>query len=176
MGPPRNHQTTSIGAIPCPQDGTLHAGLGSPLNFSDWNPSRFVETQEIADMASSVDASAGRGKDLAHLSVLMYRFHVEDDELDNLVHEDEANEPKEKPKWLALSRVLTGGQGVVIAHMKVAWNQSREVIWHIINPNLFSVQFQCVADWNKAMHQGPWDFKGMVLVIVEYDGFKTQKE
>ena len=57
--------------------------------------------------------------------------------------------------------------------MKAAWNPAKEVVWRRINPNLFSVQFNCLADWNKALHQGPWDFKGMALIIDEYDGFKN---
>lgn len=55
--------------------------------------------------------------------------------------------------------------------MRVAWNPAKDVVWRWINPNLFSVQFNCLADWNKAIHQGPWDFRGMVLIMVEYDGF-----
>ncbi|KAE8811041.1 hypothetical protein D1007_12192 [Hordeum vulgare] len=57
--------------------------------------------------------------------------------LDNLVWEDEAEDPDEKSKWLALAR------------------------------------FNCLADWNKALHQGPWDFKGMALTIAKHDGFKN---
>ncbi|KAE8801951.1 retrotransposon unclassified [Hordeum vulgare] len=30
-----------------------------------------------------------------------------------------------------------------------------------------------LQEWNKALHQGPWDFKGMALIIAEYDGFKN---
>ncbi|KAE8771138.1 hypothetical protein D1007_57022 [Hordeum vulgare] len=33
------------------------------------------------------------------------------------------------------------------------------------------MQFECLADRNKAIHHGPWDFKGMALVIAEYDVF-----
>ncbi|XBI85170.1 hypothetical protein VPH35_093355 [Triticum aestivum] len=127
-------------------------------------------------MASSMDASAGRGKDSAYLSVLLETLHLEDDKLDNIVWEDEADEPEEKPKWLALARFLTRksfGYGALTADMKAAWNPTREVIWCRINSNMFSMQFQCLADWNKAMHQGPWDFKGTSLVIAEYDGFKN---
>lgn len=126
-------------------------------------------------MASTADATVGGGKEVADPSALLERLHLEEDERDNLVWEDEADEPDERPKWLALARVLTEksyGQGALIADMKAAWNPARDVIWRRINPNLFSVQFQCLADWNKAIHQGPWDFKGMALVIAEYDGFK----
>ena len=55
----------------------------------------------------------------------------------------------------------------------MAWNPARDVVWRGINSNLFSMQFNCLAGWNKALHQGPWDFKGMTLIMAEYDGFKN---
>lgn len=126
-------------------------------------------------MATQDNASRSRGKSSEDPSSLLGRLHLEEDELDNLVWEEEVEEPEEKPKWLALTRVLTEksfGQGALIADMKAAWNPAREVVWRRINPNFFSVQFNCLADWNKAIHQGPWDFKGMALIIAEYDRFK----
>ncbi|KAE8777283.1 hypothetical protein D1007_49961 [Hordeum vulgare] len=125
-------------------------------------------------MASTAGATAGEGNELVDPSVLLERLHLEEDQGDNLVWEDEADEPDEKPKWLVLASVLTEkayGQRALIADMKVAWNPVRDVILRRINSNLFSVQFQCLADWNKAIHQGPWDFEGMALVIFEYDDF-----
>ncbi|XBI91979.1 hypothetical protein VPH35_029165 [Triticum aestivum] len=126
-------------------------------------------------MATQDDASRSRGKSSEDPSSLLERLHLEEDELDNLVWEEEVEEPEEKPKWLALARVLTKksfSQGALIEDMKATWN-SREVVWHRINPNLFSIQFNCLADWNKAIHQGPWDFKEKALMIAEYDGFKN---
>ncbi|KAI5008048.1 hypothetical protein ZWY2020_009096 [Hordeum vulgare] len=127
-------------------------------------------------MATPPEASGSRSKPTDDLSVLLERLHLEEDELDNIVWEEEAEEPNEKPKWLALARVLTTksfDQGALIADMKAAWNPAKEVVWRRINPNLFPVQFNCLTDWNKDLHQGPWDFKGMALIIAEYDGFKN---
>lgn len=127
-------------------------------------------------MATPPEASGSRPKTAEDPSALLERLHLEEDELDNLVWEEEVEEPEEKPKWLVLARVPTNksfGQGALIADMKAAWNPARDVVWRRINPNLFSVQFNCLADWNKAIHQGPWDFKGMALIIAEYDGFKN---
>lgn len=83
-----------------------------------------------------------------------------------------------KPKWLALARLLTGknfSQSPLIADMRAEWNPAQAVIWRRINVNLFSIQFNCLADWNKALHQGPWDFHGAALILVEYDRFSIQK-
>ena len=110
-------------------------------------------------------------------SELLDRLRLEEDELDDLVWEEEIDSTEEGPKWLAIARVLTGksfGQGALMADMRAAWNPAHKVIWRIINPNLFTIQFSCLADWNKALHQGPWDFRGFgALIIVEYDGFSN---
>ncbi|KAE8778842.1 retrotransposon unclassified [Hordeum vulgare] len=37
-------------------------------------------------------------------------------------------------------------------------------------------EFNCLADWNKAMHQGPWDFNGYALILAEYDGFSNPEK
>ena len=57
--------------------------------------------------------------------------------------------------------------------MRGAWNPTRDVVWRRINLNLFSIQFNCLADWNKAIHQGPREFRGSALIIQEYDGFSN---
>ncbi|KAE8812877.1 hypothetical protein D1007_09969 [Hordeum vulgare] len=45
-----------------------------------------------------------------------------------------------------------------------------------IGENLFSIQFNCLGDWNKAVHQGPWDFKGYTVIMAEYDGFTNPQK
>ncbi|KAE8784602.1 reverse transcriptase [Hordeum vulgare] len=105
---------------------------------------------------------------------LLERLHLEDDEADDLVWEEELDVDEIKPKWLALGRLLmtkSFSQSALIADMKAAWNPAQVVVWRRINANLFSIQFNCLADWSKAMHQGPWDFRGMALIMAEYDGF-----
>ena len=39
--------------------------------------------------------------------------------------------------------------------------------------NLFTAQFGCLGDWNKAMLEGPWLFRDQAVILVEYDGFKN---
>ncbi|KAE8800916.1 hypothetical protein D1007_23414 [Hordeum vulgare] len=91
----------------------------------------------------AAEASGSRAKGVEDLGVLLERLHLEEDERDDLVWEDEAEDPDEKPKWLALARVLTNKsfeQGALIDDMKAAWNLARDVVWRRINSNLFSVQ------------------------------------
>ena len=107
-------------------------------------------------MSSSSDPRGLAGKKLEDPNTLLERLHLEEDELDDLIWEEEADEPEEKPKWLVLARVLTGksfGQGALFADMRAAWNPAKEVVWRRINPSLFSLQFNCLVDWNKAIHR-----------------------
>ena len=41
----------------------------------------------------------------------------------------------------------------------------------MIEPNLFTIQFGCLADWNTAKDGGPWLFRNQAVLIEEYDGF-----
>ena len=86
---------------------------------------------------------------------LLDRLTLQEDELDDLVWEDEIDTEEVRPKWLAIGRLLTTksfSQSALIGDMRAAWNPANEVIWRRINPNLYSIQFNCLGDWNKAMH------------------------
>lgn len=122
----------------------------------------------------SAEGSGSKGLVDEDPSKLLKRLHLQDDEIDELIWEEEVDDTEEKPKWLALAKLLTEksfSQSALIGDMRAAWNPAQEVVWRRINPNLFSIQFNCLADWNKAMHQGPWDFKGCALLLTQYDGF-----
>ena len=110
-------------------------------------------------------------------SSLLERLHLEEKELDDLIWEEEVDDPQEGSKWLALARVLTSksfSQGALIADMRAAWNPAQPVTWRRINSNLFSIKFSCLADWNMALHQGPWEFRGFgALLMAEYDGLSN---
>lgn len=114
------------------------------------------------------DAGAGEA------SNLLERLTLLDDEADDLIWEEELDVEEIKPKWLALGRLLTMktySHSALIADMRAAWNPALKVVWRRIDANLFSIQFNYLGDWNKAIHQGPWDFKGHALILAEYDGF-----
>lgn len=56
--------------------------------------------------------------------------------------------------------------------MRSAWNPAKNVVWRKIDDNLFTVQFGCLGDWNKAMNLGPWLFRYQGVILEEYDGFE----
>src|SRR4051812_7087777 len=125
-------------------------------------------------MANMGDGSSNQGGDVQGAGDMLDRLTLQDDELDDLVWEEEPDMAEVRPKWLALCRLLTSksfSQGALIGDMKAAWNPAHPVVWRRINPNLFSIQFNCLGDWNKAMHKGPWDFNGYAVILAEYDGF-----
>ena len=135
------------------------------------SPSVAMDRPGVALSGTSVaDGSSGA----LYLGYVLEQLNLEDEEFDDLVIDEADPEINESVRWLALARVLTTksfGQGALIADMKAAWNPARDVVWRRINSNLFSIHFNCLADWNKALHQGPWDFKGMALILAEYDCF-----
>ena len=126
-------------------------------------------------MDGSGGGSSERENSKEDPSVLLNRLNLEDDEKDDLIWEEEVDTSEDQPKWLALARVLTNknfSQGALIADMRAAWSLAQAVTWRRFNANLFTVQFNCLADWNKALHQGPWEFRGYgALILVKYDGF-----
>lgn len=112
-------------------------------------------------MAEPADGSGSRDQRMEETDKLLERLNLQDEETDDLVWEDELDVEEIKTKWLALGRLLTMknfSQSALIADIRAAWNPAQAVIWRRINANLFSIQFNCLGDWNKAMHQGPWDF------------------
>ena len=110
----------------------------------------------LGSLAMAGAESSSRSGKMEEPSDLLERLHLEENELDDLIWEEVADDPEDKPKWLALARVLTSksfSQGALIADMRAAaWNPAQQVTWRRINPYLFSIQFRCLADWNKAMH------------------------
>lgn len=60
--------------------------------------------------------------------------------------------------------------------MRSAWNPAKEVVWRRLDENLFTVQFDCLGDWNKAMNMGPWLFWYQAVMLEEYDGFQNPRE
>jgi hypothetical protein len=87
-------------------------------------------------------------------------------------------EPDVKAKWLAIAKVHTNrgfSPSALFADMRSAWNPAQEVAWRKIEDNLFTIQFACLGDWNKATKQGPWVFRNQAVMIEEYDGFSNPK-
>jgi hypothetical protein len=110
---------------------------------------------------------------------LLGRLNLHEEEAEEFVWEEEAPDPEAKAKWLAIAKVHTSrgfSPSALYADMRSAWNPAKEVAWRKIDDNLFTVQFGCLADWEKAMNMGPWLFRNnYALIMEEYDGFKNPR-
>ncbi|KAM0912391.1 hypothetical protein ACQ4PT_012801 [Festuca glaucescens] len=91
--------------------------------------------------------SSSQGEKTEDVGDLLGRLHLQDNEIEDFIWEDEAEEPKVQAKWLSI----------------------------LVDNNLFTIQFNCLADWNRAINQGPWLFRNQALIIEEYDGFANPK-
>jgi hypothetical protein len=47
---------------------------------------------------------------------------------------------------------------------RAVWNTAKEVSFHAISRKMFLVQSFCLGDWKRVMEEGPWIFKGYVLM------------
>ncbi|KAK1652507.1 hypothetical protein QYE76_070312 [Lolium multiflorum] len=125
------------------------------------------------------ESSGSSGRKKEEVEDLLGRLHLHEDEIEDFVWEEEADEPNFKAKWLAIARVHTSkigfSQSALFADMRSSWNPAKEVTWRRVDANLFTIQFNCLADWNKSMHQGPWLFRDQALIIEEYDGFTNPR-
>jgi hypothetical protein len=87
------------------------------------------------------------------LKISLGRLNLHEEETNNFVWEEEAYDPTEK-----------------------AWNFAKEVVWWRIDDNLFTIEFDCLGDWDKAMNREPWLFrKNYALMMEEYDGFQKPR-
>ena len=90
---------------------------------------------------------------------------IEDDEL-----------PEEATRWMAIARVHTEkaySQYWFYRNMQVTWDLAKEVKIRPLEDNLYTLQFGCLGDWNKAMLEGPWLFREQAVIMEEYDGFRN---
>jgi hypothetical protein len=98
---------------------------------------------------------------------------IEDDEIDDLVFEDEADAPVGGIKWMALVKVHTMNyfsSQTFEQHMRVAWSPAREISFRSLENNMFTIQCFCLGDWLKITKGGPWLFRQNAVTIEEYDG------
>ena len=123
----------------------------------------------------SAAGSSGRVKEKSEpMEVLLGRLNLLEDEQDDFIWEEEVDETPVAAKWLAIAKVHTTwgfSPSTLYGDMRSAWNTAKEAKWRKIEDNLFTVQFGCLGDWNKATQQGPWLFRNQALLIQEYDGF-----
>uniref|UniRef100_A0ACD5ZB46 Uncharacterized protein n=1 Tax=Avena sativa TaxID=4498 RepID=A0ACD5ZB46_AVESA len=159
--PPAAHATVSFATslLAC---GT-HVSIGSRCT--------------MMEVQGGTSGASKEGKDV--VEELLGRLNLQEEAKDDFVWEDEVADPSKKGKWLAIGRVhMERGfsPNSLYADMRSAWNPPKEVLWRKLEDSLFTIQFGCLGDWNKAMHMGPWLFRNNYgLLLEEYDGFQNPR-
>ena len=125
---------------------------------------------------SSTTASCSASQEDLGIEDMLQHLQLNEDELDDVVMGEEViNKYKKDAQWMAIGKVLTDrsfSSTALFEKMKSIWNLSREPICREAGENQFIFQMQCLGDWKKVVHQGPWMFRGWGVMLEDYDGLK----
>jgi hypothetical protein len=125
---------------------------------------------------STSQASRSGSKKAEAIDALLNRLGIEEDEIDNLIFEEEEEAPKEGIKWMALAKVHTENLFSPLTfeqHMKNAWCPAKDIEFHHLEGNLFTVQCFCLGDWLEVEESGPWLFRQNAVSIEKCDGLAS---
>lgn len=110
------------------------------------------------------------------LEYAMENMHLQEGELDDVVvGVEEVEELEKAARWLAVARVNTSktfSSAALKETLKFIWNLAHPAEIREADDNLFVIQMFCLGDWKRVMYQGPWIFRGLMVLIEEYDGQK----
>ena len=109
---------------------------------------------------------------LSEVEKMMEDLGLREEDLDDVVFDDK-EAPQEAVRWMALARVnmsKTYSQTWFFRNMRSAWDAAQEVKFKPLEDNLYTVKFSCLGDWKRVMQDGPWNFRGDVVLIMLYDG------
>jgi hypothetical protein len=124
--------------------------------------------------SSSISNQGGYGRSkLEVIDNMLLQLGIDEEEFDDLAFEEDEEAPKEGIKWMALARVHTFNlfsPQTFDQHMRVAWSLAREVQFHYLEENLFTIHCFCLGDWLKVEKGGPWLFLQLAVCIERYDG------
>lgn len=99
---------------------------------------------------------------------------LRDDEEVEVVLEENLEELEADARWLALARVHTlrsFSHASFFGYMRASWRCAKDVEFRPVRDILFTVQFMCLADWERVMEDGPWLFRDCPVIMVQYDGW-----
>lgn len=122
--------------------------------------------------AEAGSSSAGwSGKKLEEM---LQHLDFKDDELDDvIVGEEDTKKYAADARWLAIGKVNTTRQfssSSMFETMKSIWGLAQVPKYREAGENLYIFQMFCLGDWKKVVHGGPWLFRGMGMLIEDYDG------
>lgn len=134
---------------------SLRVGLRSPSRVACFNvlgPALGFGTPTMASPALSAASQTGESsgsKKEDRIDNLLQWLGIDEEEIDDLVFEEEADAPKEGIKWMALVKVHYMNffsPQTFEQHMRVAWSPARDVKFRALENNLFTIQCFCLGD------------------------------
>ena len=131
-----------------------------------------VRISEMAMQDAGGSRVADRYSSTSELESLMAELGLQEEDLDDVVvYEDVV--PLDVTRWMAVARVHIDkpySQGLFFKDMRAAWDLAQDVTFKPLEANMSTLKFNCLGDWECLMQDGPWNFRGHVVVITEYDG------
>ena len=113
----------------------------------------------------SMDSTGASGSStVSDVEAMMKELGRREEDLDDVVV-DEKEVPKEAARWVALTRVNTNktySRTWFYRNMRAAWDIAQEAKFKPLEDNLYTVQFSCLGDWERVMHEGPWNLREML--------------
>lgn len=129
-----------------------------------------------AEGASS--SQAGKKSEI-DLEEMMKNMELLDEELDDVViGKADAQKFEAEARWMAIAHVNTNrsfSSSAFFDNMKFIWGLAQTPKFQEAGENLFIFQLFCLGDWKRVVHGGPWLFRGLGVIIEDYNG-KTDPE
>ncbi|KAE8818859.1 hypothetical protein D1007_03467 [Hordeum vulgare] len=125
-------------------------------------------------MAGNTGSQRKNGKETTE--ELLVCLNLQKEEEDDFVWKEELPDMVELTKCLAVARVHMSknfSPNALYGDMRAAWNHAKPEVWRKVKENLFTTQFGCKGDWNKAMSERSWLFRDQVVILKGYNGFKN---
>ena len=88
----------------------------------------------------------------------MSELGLQEEDMDDVVVEQEDPLPPEMTRWMAIARIHTEknyNQYGFYKTMRAAWDLAQPVQIRSLEENLYTMQFTCLGDWERAMQEGP---------------------
>lgn len=126
----------------------------------------------MAAEAGAGSAAAGGTSSAQEFEKLMEELGLREDDMDDVVV-DEESVPVDANRWMAVARVHIDkpySHGWFFRNMRATWDLAQYVNFKPLEANLYTMNFECLGDWERVMQEGPWNFRGNVVIITRYDG------
>ena len=103
---------------------------------------------------------SGSSSSVNEVAKLMAELGLQEEDLDDVIVDEEVV-PQDAARWMAVARVhidKSYSQTWFFCNMRSMWDLAHVVNFKPLELNLYTLQFNCLADWERVMEEGPWNF------------------